>query len=245
MRQRSHSRAASSNNVDGDAGVPPTTRSAAARDGGATPLLQSPLVSIFVVRHGETPSNAARIVQLRETPLSERGIAQAERVAARLAGVGVARILASDLTRAAMTAERIAAATGAPIAHEPLLRERDFGALCGIPYAELAFDIFAPDYLPPSGESWEVFRTRVATAWNTIVRHAAATSGNLAVVTHGLVCHVLLDRHVHCTDPAPEMWPNTSVTEVDAAAPWSVRVLNCVAHLDDERDAITPPAGRV
>ncbi len=187
---------------------------------------------IYVVRHGETDFNATHVVQRPDTPLSVRGIMQAERVAERLARTGIARILSSDFRRAAMTAERVAATTGAPITHEPLLRERDFGALCGTPYAEIPVDIFAPGYLPPNGESWETFRARVERAWAAVARFAAAEPGNVAVVTHGLVCHVLVERHVHCVDPAPTSWPNTSVTEIDAAEPWTVRVLNCVAHLE-------------
>ncbi len=189
-------------------------------------------MSIFVVRHGETDLNAARIVQLPGTPLSTRGIAQAERVAQRLARAGVAGILSSDLARAAMTASRVATATGLPVAPEPLLRERDFGRIRGTPYAALDHDIFAPDYVPPDGESWTDFRARVAAAWERIVSVAATTPGHLAVITHGLVCHVLLERHVRCTEPAPASWPNTSVTEIEGTDPWTVRVLNCVAHLD-------------
>jgi broad specificity phosphatase PhoE len=202
-------------------------------------------VSIFVVRHGETDLNAARIVQLPGTPLSTRGIAQAERVAQRLARAGVARILSSDLARAVMTASRIATATGLPVEHDALLRERDFGAIRGTPYAELDFDIFAPGYVPPEGESWEEFRARVARAWERVTRTAAATPGHLAVVTHGLVCHVLAERHVRCDEAAPESWPNTSVTEIDAAEPWTVRVLNCVAHLQPDGDGTPAPGGRV
>ena len=33
-------------------------------------------MSILLARHGETPSNAARVLQLPDTPLSERGLAQ-------------------------------------------------------------------------------------------------------------------------------------------------------------------------
>ena len=209
-----------------------------------TALLGSPLVSIFVIRHGETDLNAARVVQLPGTPLSARGVAQADRVARRFAQAGIGRILSSDLTRADMTATHIATATGVPVEHDSLLRERDFGAIRGIPYADLGYDIFAPDYVPPEGESWDEFRTRVAAAWERVVRSAAATPGHLAVVTHGLVCHVILERHVHCAEPAPASWPNTSVTEIDAAAPWTVRVLNCIAHLDAGRDEPFP-AGRV
>ena len=36
---------------------------------------------IFLIRHAETPSNAAMVVQTEETPLSDRGRAQAERLA--------------------------------------------------------------------------------------------------------------------------------------------------------------------
>ena len=38
--------------------------------------------------------------------------------------------------------------------------------------------------------------------------------------------------------PAMQGWANTSVTTIDAAAPWRVRSVNCTAHLDA---APTPP----
>ena len=106
-------------------------------------------MAILLIRHGETDSNAARIVQTPDIPLSARGIAQAERLAQRLAGLGVSRILSSDLTRAVMTAERLRAATGAPIAFDAGLQERNFGDVRGRAYAELGVDILAPDYEPP------------------------------------------------------------------------------------------------
>ena len=39
---------------------------------------------------------------------------------------------------------------------------------------------------------------------------------------------------------APQSWGNTSLTIVDWPAPWRVRLLNCVAHLDGLDAA--PPA---
>ena len=42
-------------------------------------------MSILLIRHGETALNAARIVQHPETPLNERGVGQARRLAERLA----------------------------------------------------------------------------------------------------------------------------------------------------------------
>jgi probable phosphoglycerate mutase len=190
-------------------------------------------MAIFLIRHGETALNAARVVQTPDTPLSARGLAQAEALARRLAGEGVTAILSSDLSRAVMTAEKIQEACGAPLALDASLQERNFGDVRGRPYSTLGTDILSPTYEPPGGESWPAFRARVETAWARICAAHAATSGNLAVVTHGLVCHVLAERHL-CVDAATPRapWHNASLTIVEAAPPWSVRVLNCTRHLD-------------
>jgi len=189
---------------------------------------------IHLVRHGETAANAARVFQLPETPLSERGIDQAERLAARLAGRGISLVLASDFARAIMTAERLAAATSAPVELEPLLQERNFGALRGRPYAELGPRAFAPDYEPPGGESWPVFEARVDLAWERIRAVAEGCEGSLAVVTHGLVCFSLASRHLMLPPGADPRrgFANTSLTSIEGAPPFAVTLLACTAHLE-------------
>jgi probable phosphoglycerate mutase len=178
-------------------------------------------------------------VQLPDNPLSPRGIAQAERLARRLEREGIAAIVASDFARAAQTAERLARVIGLPVHHDPLLQERNFGDLRGTPYARLAVDMFALDYAPPNGETWEVFHARVDRAWALLRQRAAATGGHLAVVTHGLVCRSLAARHLvlPAGQGVPERWENTAVTIVEppdaAGVAWRVRLLNCAAHLDD------------
>ena len=200
---------------------------------------------LFLIRHGETEGNALRIVQRPDIPLSPRGVMQAERLARRLAAEGVRRIVSSDYARALTTAEHLRQTTGAPLAIEPLLRERNFGDLRGRPYSELGFDMFDPDYAPPNGESWPVFHARVDQAWARVQQLATATTGNLAVVTHGLVCRSLAARHLILADGdlVPERWENTSLTIVDWPAPWRVRLLNCVAHLDGHDDAPLASSG--
>ena len=192
-------------------------------------------MSIFLIRHGETLGNASRTVQLPDNPLSPRGLAQAERLARRLESQGIAAILSSDFSRAVTTAEHLRRVTGAPISYSPLLQERNFGDLRGTPYAELGFDMFAPDYAPPGGETWEVFHARVERAWTLVQIAAAAADGHLAVVTHGLVCRSLTARHLilPAGQEVPVRWENTALTVVDHPAPWRVRLLNCIAHLDD------------
>ena len=200
---------------------------------------------IFLIRHGETPGNTRRIVQLPGIPLSPRGVAQAERLARRLEREGIARILSSDLARAAMTAEHLRQVTGAPVQFDPLLRERNFGDLRGTAYADLGFDMFAPGYAPPNGETWEVFHARVDRAWALVQETAAATSGHLAVVTHGLVCRSLASRHLilPAGQDVPERWENSALTVIEGPAPWRVRLLNCIAHLEDPAIAPLPDSG--
>ncbi len=192
-------------------------------------------MTIYLIRHGETLGNAARIVQRPDSPLSSRGIAQAERLARQLESAGISHIVSSDLTRATMTAEPLQRATGASLVLDPLLQERSFGDLRGTPYAVLGFDIFAPDYVPPNGESWEVFHHRVDRAWALVRGAAAATGGHLAVVTHGLVCRSLAARHLSLPagEEVPIRWENASLTIAEDSPPWRVRVLNSIAHLED------------
>ena len=203
-------------------------------------------MAIVLVRHGETASNAQRVLQHPDTPLSERGLAQARRVAERLARTRVAEIVASDYARALTTAELIRDASGAPLAIETELRERNFGDLRGRAYADLGFDPFAPGYVPPAGESWDDLHARVDRFWARIGERAARLAGDLVLVTHGLVCHSLVSRRIDLAGETcgPGRFANTSVTIVDAAPPWRLQLLGDIAHLDPElvRESSAPVA---
>jgi probable phosphoglycerate mutase len=200
---------------------------------------------IFLIRHGETHGNAARILQLPDIPLSPRGVAQAERLGQRLRSAGIGHILSSDLARAATTALHVQRTTGVEITFDPLLQERNFGDIRGTAYADLGFDPFALDYAPPGGESWEVFHARVDRAWELMRRFADATAGHLAVVTHGLVCRSLAARYLSLPDglAPPDRWDNTSVTITESQAPWRVQLLNSIAHLDGFDVSPLPTSG--
>ena len=193
---------------------------------------------LLFVRHGETASNAARVVQTPDTPLNARGVSQAERLAARLLEHHRRRpigcVVASDLRRAEMTARPVAAALDLPLLIEPLLAERNFGDLRGRAYADIGRDIMAPGYAPPNGEDWDAFHVRVDEAWRRVLDLAAKTEGDSVFLTHGLVCHSLALRRFDLgsgVEP-PSRWGNTSVTQVEARAPWSATLVNCCEHLD-------------
>ena len=190
-------------------------------------------MTILLVRHGETDGNAARVLQHADVPLNERGMRQAEQLAQRLSADRFVRILCSDLSRARMTAAPLAARSGIAIEESPLLQERNFGDLRGLPYAELAENPFAPDFVPPNGEDWPTFHARVAEAFAFIVSKRRSVNGTLVVVTHGLVCRALVGRHARLPEGVvcPERFDNTSVTVLHEDAPHAVSLVNCTRHL--------------
>lgn len=195
------------------------------------------MTTLLLIRHGETALNIARVLQPADTPLSARGIVQAEALAARLATLGVGAILSSDLPRARRTAEAIAAATGAPLEFTPLLQERNFGDWRGQPYDGLALDPLTMAAAPPNGESAAAFAQRSAEAFAfALQRHAALGDGGgaLAVVSHGLLIQALLAAQVQLADGTarPAHLGNASLTIVDARPPHRASLLNDTQHLD-------------
>jgi len=195
-------------------------------------------MTILLVRHGETDGNAARILQRPDVPLNERGMRQAEQLAQRLFARGFVHILCSDLLRARMTAAPLAALSGIAIEESPLLQERNFGDLRGVPYAELAEDPFGPDFVPPNGEDWPTFHARVADAFAFIVSRRRRVNGTLVVVTHGFVCRALVERHALLPEDVvvPERFDNSSMTVLHEHAPYGVTLMNCTRHLMTSRE---------
>ena len=188
---------------------------------------------LYLIRHGETALNVARVVQPADTPLSERGQAQAAALGRRLADAGLAGIVSSDLPRARQTADHLARATGLVLTSTSLLQERNFGALRGHSYDDLGIDPIAMDDAPPGGESRSRFEQRVDEAFAHALRLQAALGGPLAVVTHGLVVKAMLARHGGLAGPAlPAGMRNASLSILSARPPHPVSLLDCTAHLD-------------
>ncbi|QDG63615.1 MSMEG_4193 family putative phosphomutase [Pseudarthrobacter sp. NIBRBAC000502771] len=94
---------------------------------------------ILLVRHGETPTTGTVLPgRAPGLHLSERGRAQADAAAGRLAGLPVEAVYSSPLERARETAEPTAARTGRPVTEEAGLLECDFGDWTGAALAGLA-----------------------------------------------------------------------------------------------------------
>lgn len=211
-------------------------------------------MGILLIRHGETPGNRDRVIQFPDTPLSDRGLAQAARLGDRLADTPIGEIWVSDHARAHQTAKAVERTTRAPLEIVEDLAERSLGALRGRRYADLDFDPFAPDYCPPEGESWEVFHDRVDRVWAQIEarwREAFAErpdAGHLCVVSHGLVLRSLFERRLlgpsdlaaHANEHGQVSIANTAVSIIEPVfasggqLEHRIELLACTAHLDAE-----------
>lgn len=171
--------------------------------GDMPPLNGSTQVSI--ARHGETDWNLAGILQgWLNVPLNEQGRRQAEELATAFAGSGVSCIYSSPLSRARESAEIVARALqlASPICLEGI-KERHFGAIQGIPKAELADlnPVLLQQILKRNpacsfeqGESMDDFADRVLAAVMGIARHQPGQ--RVLVITHGWVMDVIT-RHIN------------------------------------------------
>ena len=147
------------------------------------------------------PWNAERRIQGTPTSASTRKGASGG-LAGRWLAAGEARpahLYSSDLLRARLTAEPLAAALGLPIRYVPALRERRYGIFEGLTYDEArarfpddyaAFEHREPDYaFPHGGESLRTFFARVTGALEAL--HAAHPGETVAIVTHGGVLDIV------------------------------------------------------
>lgn len=197
-----------------------------------------PLAPILIIRHGQTDSNKSRVLQTPDTPLSELGLVQAERLAQHLAHREIGKIICSDHLRTQQTADAIVKLKSTKLTLSPLLRERNFGDLRGKAYDAIGDDFFHPEYAPPNGETHPEFMQRIQLAWELVLQSQQQTSGSLVVMTHGLVIRQLINQHLVVPEETLLLsdYQNTCVTEVDARDKKTVLLWCDAGHLEKNSD---------
>lgn len=173
---------------------------------------------LTLVRHGETDWNAGRRIQgSTDIPLNDTGRAQAREVAARLAAETAGRqvrVVSSDLSRAAETADVIASALGVTVTRRlPGLRERSYGDAEGMDDVTFAATYGAWHAAEvPGAEAWPVVRERALAAIAEVVAETPEGVDVIAVAHGALIREVIM----HATDGAfprvGERLPNCSAT---------------------------------
>lgn len=197
------------------------------------------------MRHAETELTAQKRYSGRgDVPLSARGRAQAEAVAARVAALGgpVTAVVSSPLSRCTATAAAISVALGGVgVTVDSDLIECDFGLWEGLTFAEvrerwpkeLSTWLESMAVAPPAGESFEVVAHRARRVVSRL--RAAHPAGRVVVVSHVTPLKLLLrdalsaGRHfLHrlyldpCGISIVDSWPDGGV---------AVRTVNDTAHL--------------
>ena len=202
------------------------------------------MVTRFIlVRHGQTEWNrgAERFRGHADLPLNETGLAQAQKVAGRLADEKIAALYASPLQRAVQTAQPLAKGRALEIQKHDGLLDIDFGAFEGMTLDEArqAFPevaekwIAAPGHVKfPKGDSFKVVRARTEAMLDELAaRHAGET---VALFSHKVICGATLCLVLGL--PADALWriqqDNACINVFEKRdAGWIVTLMNETGHL--------------
>jgi probable phosphoglycerate mutase len=146
----------------------------------------------YLARHGETAwSLSGQHTGLTDLPLTERGEANARRLAERLEGAAFAKVFTSPLQRAARTCEL--AGFGASAQRDPDLVEWNYGSYEGRTSADIhrerpRWELFSDGC--PDGESPDEIAGRA----DRVVDKVRAVGGNVLLFSSGHFLRVLAAR---------------------------------------------------
>lgn len=156
--------------------------------------------ALHLLRHG-APEIPGRMLGRTDVASTPEGIAACVEQARDL---GIATLIASDLSRARAAGEAIARHAHVPLQIDPRWRELDFGAWDGLPSSAIDPATLGrfwddPDmHPPPGGERWSSLVARVAAAIGGL------DTATTLVVTHGGAIRAAL--HWLCGFEQRQLW---------------------------------------
>lgn len=178
--------------------------------------------ALHLLRHG-VPEGAGRLIGATDALPTAAGIAVCVEQAHDL---GVELLIASDLSRARLAGEAIAAKTGVSLAIDPRWRELDFGQWDGLAPGEVDSAALArfwddPDgCAPPNGERWSDLVQRVSAALHDlavrptlVVTHGGAMRAALAVLCGLDVRQTWAIDLPYASLLSLRVWPGTKMAE--------------------------------
>jgi len=201
---------------------------------------------VLLIRHGQSEGNAERrFGGHTATPLSPRGLRQAQVTARTLAAEAVTAIYSSDLLRAIQTAEPLAQLTGLPVHKTEAFRERSVGVMESLTFEDAAQkhpEQYAAllrrdfEHVLTGGESYRQLLDRARQKLDAIINEHKG--GTIAVFSHtGTIC--ILALHLMGALDSPDLKPvwlstaNCGISRFDLREDGFVRViaLNDMRHL--------------
>lgn len=200
---------------------------------------------LLLIRHGQTEWNRDHRIQGNgDSPLTERGHAQAGAAASALQRFDIDALYASDAGRALQTATPMADLLDRQPETDPRLRERHYGIFEGktsdqvrtlYPDVFEAYEKRHPDFVLPGGESLADVQRRGMDACTDIVKRHPGQ--HVAVVSHGGTIRAIARYALNV--PLAAKWrvrlENGGLTIVRYndrfADPWWLITLNEISHL--------------
>ena len=204
-------------------------------------------MEIYFIRHGETLWNTLKIFQGRsDSPLTELGISQAERLSERLKNTDFIDFYSSPMGRTIQTTKIIMGDREQEIKFIEEFKEISMGDIEGLPrlefeekYPKEFYDFFnnPVEYDPAAyhGENYYEVIERVEKGLNKLLSYLN-TGDRVAVVTHGVTLKALF--HVITNGKMDELAAskvpqNTSVSIVKYEnGKFNIEVFSDTSHLD-------------
>ncbi|WP_040213765.1 histidine phosphatase family protein [Clostridium polynesiense] len=163
------------------------------------------MTTLYITRHGETEWNLMNRFQgWKNSPLTEKGIKQAESLHKRMSSIPLRKIYTSPTERAAVTAEIIRGDRNIDIIKDEGLREMGFGNWEGLTHEEIrALNekeynnlLYRPSlYVPDLGEDYATFKERIISTVDKII--LAHPEEAVLIVTHGISLKIMLSYFNH------------------------------------------------
>ena len=203
---------------------------------------------LLLIRHAQTEWNIQRRFQGHgDSPITEEGQEQLQRLKSRLAGLEFDVVYSSDLRRTMETSKML---SGKQRVEEPRLRERGVGILEGLNLEQImaehaeAFRAFRSgdkDHQIEGGESLQIALNR---AWTFLEEMPEKHPGaELAAVSHAGLIRLICKQILGLALDAPNFFqiPNTSLTQLVFSPKdrsWSLECLADTTHLQPVFDPL-------
>ena len=200
-------------------------------------------ITFYYVRHGQTLFNIlGRLQGWCDSPLTEKGIADAQRASAALAGIPFTRACSSSSPRASRTAEIILVHHDVPLKTHDDLREFDYGMLDGektasIPLEDLLKRRKAGSWADVGGEDSEMICTRIRRLFESLAEQFD-DKDQVLVVSHGTYAMFLMKELLgidldeyrrQCADSEQTLFPNGGIMKFAYEnGSWKVLQMPCV-----------------
>jgi probable phosphoglycerate mutase len=201
-------------------------------------------MTLLLVRHGQTEWNQQHRTQGHgDSPLTAKGVLQAERAARALSGFAIESFSCSDSGRTVQTAGIIQAVNPhfPPVVQDPRLRELHFGDWEGLRHEEIVerfpglYEVYRDDpaaFRAPNGESFKEQQDRLSGFLSDLPLHSDRT---ILLVSHAGLIRValllMLGRTIARMSSIPSV-PEASISIAECVrGSWTVRQSCDTRHL--------------